>query len=209
MTYASSIDAKIATNTHTALNCVFSSARILQTAAAQGMVPKPHIFQQENKRLGTPINALILNWCITVLLICAPPAGKAFTFLLPLAAYPAWIFYGLSLLGLILFRRFQPNWPRPYRVWLIAPIVVICMSSFLAIFPFLGEDWLNSLVRLSVLFLAVPLYYLIRNRFTIEKLEFEDDARAADIRKSGTMGRDGANLRMFWRKEIRNRLKRL
>ncbi|KAJ3088859.1 b(0,+)-type amino acid transporter 1 [Quaeritorhiza haematococci] len=164
---------------------VFSSARILQTAAAQGMVPKPHIFQQENKRLGTPINALILNWCITVLLICAPPGGKAFTFLLALAAYPAWIFYGLSLLGLILFRRFQPNWPRPYRVWLIAPIVVICMSSFLAIFPFLGEDWLSSLVGLSVLLLAVPVYYLIRNRFTIEELEFEDDARAAEERYDG------------------------
>ncbi|KAJ3077823.1 b(0,+)-type amino acid transporter 1 [Quaeritorhiza haematococci] len=149
----------------------FGAARIIQTAATQGMLFKPEIFKRNNKRLGTPVNALLLNWFIAALLICVPPGEQAFSFLVALATYPAWIFYGISLVGLIVFRRLQPNWPRPYRVWLVAPIFVIGVALFLAIFPFFGSDWLSSLVGLVAMGLGVPVYYLIRNRFTLEELE--------------------------------------
>ncbi|KAJ3081595.1 b(0,+)-type amino acid transporter 1 [Quaeritorhiza haematococci] len=149
----------------------FGAARIIQTAATQNMLPKSTFFAQTNQRFGTPVNALLLNWFIAALLICVPPGERAFSFLVALATYPAWIFYGASLVGLILFRRLQPNWPRPYRVWLVAPIFVIGVAAFLAIFPFTGKDWLSSLVGLVLMLLGIPIYFLIRRRFKLEELE--------------------------------------
>ncbi|KAJ3071899.1 hypothetical protein HK102_006350 [Quaeritorhiza haematococci] len=149
----------------------FGSARILQTAASQGMLPYPIFFKRNHPRLATPTNALLLNWFIAALLICVPPGERAFGFLVALATYPAWIFYGISLLGLILFRRYRPDWPRPFRVPVIAPLFVIAVAGFLAIFPFFGTDWLSSLVGLLAMSVGVPMYFMIRRRFTLDDLE--------------------------------------
>ncbi|KAJ3091153.1 hypothetical protein HK102_001509 [Quaeritorhiza haematococci] len=155
----------------------FGAARIIQKAAQQRMLPFSDFFAQ-NSRFGTPVNALLLNGCICSFLICVPPGEDAFSFLVALATYPSWIFYGASLIGLILFRRLQPNWPRPYRVWLIAPIFVIGIALFLAIFPFTGKKWLSSLMALILVLLGVPVYFLIRRRFDLSELEDDDVFKA-------------------------------
>ncbi|KAJ3092797.1 hypothetical protein HK102_002725 [Quaeritorhiza haematococci] len=153
---------------------VFGAARIIQAAAAQGMLPKPDFFKRNNSLLNTPLNALLLNFLVAALLICAPPGEKAFNFLIGLVTYPAWIFYGISLVGLLMFRRLRPNWPRPFKIWLVAPIIVICVALFVTIFPFFGPDWLPSLVGLVVMLFGIPVYYLIRGRFTLDDMELKD-----------------------------------
>ena len=108
---------------------------------------------------------------ISAILTISPPGESAFSFLVDLATYPAWIFYGLTLLGLIIYRYQEPKIRRPFKVWLIFPIIVIIVSAFLTIFPFLSTDmssWLPSTISLTLMLIGIPVYMKLRKSFRIQ-----------------------------------------
>ena len=77
--------------------------------------------------------------------------------------FGGWIFYGLSVLGVISLRRKEPDKPRPYRTplypWL--PLLFVLMASFL-IANSLWNSPLPSLFALAFLVCGVPVYWLKR-----------------------------------------------
>ena len=75
----------------------------------------------------TPIYALILNGAIT--------AGYClvgeFPTLVTFYGVAGYTFYFLTVLGLIILRVKEPRLERPYKTWIITPIIFCCVSLFL------------------------------------------------------------------------------
>jgi len=88
----------------------------------------------ENRPFRTPIYALILHLGVTILLICAPPAGDAFTFVVSLSSYPTTVLFTAITIGLIKLRftkseKFQSPFKAPWVVIVIYLIGNIVSSS--------------------------------------------------------------------------------
>ena len=149
---------------------VFSGSRVIFAAAKADFLPFSGFFSKISS-FNTPVNALLLNWVLTVILMIAPPPGAAFSFLVDLVGYPTWIFYGLAVLGLLILRKTQPDRDRPFKVFVIVPFFVILMSIFLSVFPFYPTEtddfpyYLPPLLGLCFVFAGIPLwYYKVRGR---------------------------------------------
>jgi len=151
---------------------VFSASRVVFVAAKEGYLPFANFFGSVNERFGTPVNALLFNWAWTILLMLAPPPGEAFSFLVDLVGYPSWLFYGLSVLGLLIMRRSHPTKTRPFRVWPVAAVFFILIAVFLCIFPFVPPSdpsaltsggipyYLSALLGLIISLLPIGLWWV-------------------------------------------------
>lgn len=146
---------------------VFSASRVIQSSAASGYLPFSSFFATINTRTKTPVNALMFHWFCVVFLMFAPPPGAAFHFLVGFAQYPTWIFYGLSVLGLVIMRKTHPHLPRSFKSFIPTSFVFIAVSLFLAIFPFVPSEnpdypyYLPSLSGVFFILIGVPLWYVL------------------------------------------------
>lgn len=123
--------------THDCLSCSSNSsnerdltARVLQELAKDGITPFPNILMQ-NRPFKTPIVCLAIHLVITIILICAPPAGDAFSFVVGLGTYPTVFLLTLVTIGLIKLRldesdNFQSSFkvPRTILVFYLAGNIV-------------------------------------------------------------------------------------
>jgi amino acid transporter len=83
-------------------------------------MPFPDILQ-DNRPFGTPIFALAVHLGITVLFICAPPAGDAFNFIVSLSSYPMTFLLTLISIGLVKIRLTEKgSWRSPFTTpWVV------------------------------------------------------------------------------------------
>ncbi|RKP34692.1 amino acid/polyamine transporter I, partial [Dimargaris cristalligena] len=117
---------------------VFGVSRVIVAAAQKGYLPYATTWCHISPRTGTPVNALLLNFALVAVYTLGPPPGEAFQFLIDLVSYPSRLFYGLTVVGLLLLRRRDPNLPaRVFSVWLPLPYLFLITTVFLAIFPFI------------------------------------------------------------------------
>jgi amino acid transporter len=116
---------------------LFGAGRVLLAAAQARQFPGASIFAQLDRRFGTPLRAQLFNWAIVLLLICGPPPGEAFSFLVDLTGYPSNVFFAFSIVGLLLVRHSEPEKPRPFRVWKPVAYFFLCVAVFLCVFPWL------------------------------------------------------------------------
>lgn len=84
------------------------------------MLPFSNLFM-ENRPFRTPIYALILHLGVTVLFICAPPAGDAFNFVVSLSSYPTTVLLTAITIGLVKLRfTDRENFQSPLRApWIL------------------------------------------------------------------------------------------
>jgi amino acid transporter len=76
---------------------------VIQELAKDGIMPFPNIVMQ-NRPFRTPIWALVIHLGVTVLFICAPPAGDAFNFIISLSSYPTVLLLTAVTIGLVKLR---------------------------------------------------------------------------------------------------------
>jgi len=167
---------------------VYSAARVIHSAAEAGYFPFSSFFSKINPYTKTPVNALVFHWACVVFLMFAPPPGAAFEFLVQFAQYPSWIFYGLSVLGLLIMRRTHTHLPRPFKVFFLFPIIFICVAIFLAVFPFIPSEnpdfpsWLPSLAGVCFIIIGLPLWHVLVNRKSQEsEIEMAEKAPLEQI----------------------------
>ncbi|EPS37577.1 hypothetical protein H072_8712 [Dactylellina haptotyla CBS 200.50] len=135
-----------------ALNATtFTSGRLVYVAGKQGYLPKLFgklgvRFSRSSGRAGgedqgatlkvpifgtaytrTPIYAMLLNAVLTSFFTVI----GSFEALVAFYGVAGYSFYFLTVLGLIVLRYREPDLPRPYRCWIITPIVFCCVSLFL------------------------------------------------------------------------------
>lgn len=64
-----------------------------------------------------------------------------FSALLNFFSVASWTFYLLTVLGLLVLRVKEPHLDRPYRAWLVTPIVFCAVSMFLLLMPIFAAPW--------------------------------------------------------------------
>lgn len=74
-------------------------------------------------------------------------------------SFTAWIFYGGSMLALIVMRYTKPNAPRPYKVPIIIPYLVLIVSAYLVVGPIIDKPQIEYLYAVFFI-LAGLVFYL-------------------------------------------------
>ena len=144
-----------------ALNCFgclnasyFFVSRTTLSAAREGHLPEPLAYIHKKRR--TPMPALLLLFTLSSIAILV--LGSGATMLLAYFAFAIWIAYGLALFGTVVLRIIQPDLPRPFKVWIVNPVLMSLISAYLILAPFFQYP-IECCICFGVLLLSVPLYF--------------------------------------------------
>lgn len=74
-------------------------------------------------------------------------------------SFTAWIFYGGAMLALLVMRYTKPNYPRPYKVPIIIPVLVLVISSYLVVAPIIDKPQIEYLY--AVFFILAGLIFYV------------------------------------------------
>ena len=102
----------------------------------------------------TPINAMLLNACLTACYIFVGEFGTLVTFY----GVAGYTFYFLTVLGLIILRVKEPHLERPYKTWITTPVIFCCVSLFLLSRAVFAEP-VQTVVVVGFIAVGVPIYY--------------------------------------------------
>jgi APA family basic amino acid/polyamine antiporter len=121
-----------------------------------------HFLAKVHPRFRTPSNALIVQAILGSLLVVL---GGNFQQLFSLALYPEWVFYMLATASVFIFRKTEPDTPRPYKTWgyPVVPALFIAASSVVLFYTFKAKLE-NSLVATAVILAGIPVFLLFSKR---------------------------------------------
>lgn len=108
-------------------------------------------------RYHTPSVSLIVSAVLTSILILV---GGNFQQLFSLAIFAAWLFYMIAASSIFVFRKREPNTPRPYKTlgYPVVPALFVAASAVLLYYSF-ATNLRNSLWGSLVILAGVPVYY--------------------------------------------------
>ncbi|KAI7893472.1 amino acid permease-domain-containing protein, partial [Mucor mucedo] len=104
----------------------FSAGRVIMEVARQGLLPYGHVFGKVNPKIGSPVNAYLLQYVLSIIFILVPPPGAVYQFIVAFAAYPVYVFYFLMALAVLILRKREPFSKRPIS----APLVPYVSAIF-------------------------------------------------------------------------------
>lgn len=131
---------------------VFSSARLVYSSAEEGFLHD--IFAKVHPERGTPINALLLQGGLTALFVIV---GEFHT-LLTFYGVAGYIFYFLTVFGVIVLRIKEPDLERPYKTYIVTPVLFCCVALFL-VSRTIFERPLESLCAVVFILSGCPIYF--------------------------------------------------
>ncbi|CAL1292607.1 unnamed protein product [Larinioides sclopetarius] len=132
--------------------CLIAS-RLPFVAAREGHSAELMSYVQVNRL--TPAPALLFNGFIVFMMICAGNIGGLIDFF----SFVAWMFYGGTMITVIVMRFTEKDLPRPYKVPLIIPIVMSVISAYLVLAPIIENPQLEYFYALLFL-LSGLLFYI-------------------------------------------------
>lgn len=136
-----------------ALNAVvFTSARLIYTSAKDEFFPA--VFGHTHSKTNTPVNSLLLQAGFTLFFIIIGEFHSLLTFY----GLVGYLFYFLTVFGVIVLRIKEPLLDRPYRTYITTPIMFCCVALFLVLRT-VFEKPLESFYALCFVALGVPIYY--------------------------------------------------
>lgn len=135
----------------------FSTPRATLAMASDGLFFP--IFARVNSRYHTPMIALIAHGIWAAVLSLLGTFQELFTAVI----FTAWIFYGLSVLGVIVLRVKEPDLDRPYKcpLYPLPPVLFVLATAWIVINT-INADFKHALAGLGLMALGVPLYILFR-----------------------------------------------
>lgn len=101
----------------------------------------------------TPIYSLLLNFGMTTIYIIAGTFETLITFY----GVAGYLFYFLTVLGLLVLRVKEPDLERPYKCWITTPIIFCCVSLFLLSRSVVAAPW-TSLSLVPFLLIGTVIY---------------------------------------------------
>ncbi len=133
---------------------------ILGTARIPYAMARDGVFFQSLARVskGTrvPVIALVVQavWASVLAL------SGTFDQLTDLAIFAFWLFYGMVAAAVFVFRKREPNAPRPYRTWgyPVVPALFVLVTIFLIIRTIMSAP-LQSLIGLAIIAAGLPVYF--------------------------------------------------
>ncbi|KAL9884087.1 b(0,+)-type amino acid transporter 1 isoform X1 [Glossina fuscipes] len=132
---------------------LFAAGRLCFAASREGHLLD--ILSYVHVRRLTPAPGLIFHSLIAAAMVLYGTIDSLIDFF----SFTAWIFYGGSMLALIVMRYTKPNYPRPYKVPIIIPIVVLVISLYLVVAPIIDTPRIEYLY--ACLFILAGLIFYI------------------------------------------------
>ncbi len=145
--------------TGTANGHIMTSSRVFYAMARDGLFFKG--VGRVHPRFRTPHVAIIVLAGWAALLSLSGTFEQLYSYVI----FGFWIFMGLTVAGVIVLRRRQPDLPRPYRTWgyPLTPLLFVLSAVLLTVNSLVHAFW-NSFVGLALILLGVPVYYFWRSR---------------------------------------------
>jgi len=108
-------------------------------------------------RFRTPSVALIVQALLAMILLLL---GGNFRQFFSLAIFAEWLFYMIAGSTVFVFRRREPNAPRPYKVWgyPVVPVLFVIASGVLLYYTF-TDNLRNSAWGTVTILAGVPVFY--------------------------------------------------
>ncbi|XP_075227961.1 L-type amino acid transporter sobremesa isoform X2 [Lycorma delicatula] len=145
---------------------LFVAGRLCFAASREGHLLD--ILSYVHIRRLTPSPGLIFHSIIAVAMVLSGNMDSLIDFF----SFTAWIFYGGAMLALIVMRYTRPNFPRPYKVPIIIPVVVLIISLYLIVAPIIDTPQIEYLYAaffiVSGLILYIPFVYYGYNPSVME-----------------------------------------
>ncbi|XP_063298193.1 b(0,+)-type amino acid transporter 1-like [Pelobates fuscus] len=131
----------------------FSGGRVCYVAAREGHLPD--ILSMAHVNRLTPSPALIFTTFISLIMIIP----SDFSSIVNLFSFTAWLFYGITISGLVYIKIKKPDIPRPYKVPIIIPIIVLIASVYLVLAPIIFSPQLEYLY-VAIFILSGTILYI-------------------------------------------------
>jgi basic amino acid/polyamine antiporter, APA family len=118
-------------------------------------------------RFHTPSLALVIQALVAIILLLV---GGAFRELFSLAIFAEWLFYMIAASTIFVFRKREPDTPRPYRTWgyPVVPALFIIAAAVLLYYTF-TDNLRNSAMGTAVILLGIPVFYYFKNSRSLFK----------------------------------------
>ncbi|RKP09494.1 amino acid/polyamine transporter I [Thamnocephalis sphaerospora] len=98
-------------------------SRVLHEAARSNYLPGWRFLSIVHVGSNTPRRCILANGILALIALVVPPPGRAFDFLVEVSGFSYFLYMGLAVLGLIIVRYTEPAKARPFKVWIIVPII--------------------------------------------------------------------------------------
>ena len=159
---AALVAAGMALSIFVTLNGTIMSRARIPFAAARDRLFFPS-FARIQPRFQSPSTSLLVQALLSSVLLLA--LGR-FQQLFELAVFSEWLFYMLTATTVFVYRRRNPDAPRPYRVWgyPVLPAVFVLCSAAVLLSSFAG-NLRGSLIGSALILTGLPLYEWIRRRY--------------------------------------------
>lgn len=131
---------------------LFSGGRISFAAAREGLMPE--ILSMVHVHRLTPSPSLIFTTFIALVVLLAGD----FESIVNYASYTSWFFYALTVSAVIYLRFKKPKLPRPYKVFILIPVVVVISGVYLLIAPVLDNPQIEYLYVVLALLGGLIIY---------------------------------------------------
>ncbi|QQK47474.1 High affinity methionine permease [Penicillium digitatum] len=119
------------------LAVLIGQSRMLRECGRQGVLPFT-AFWTLTRPFGTPLGPYLVKWGLTVIMILAPPAGDAFSFVVDLGVYTSSFFGSVLTIGLVVtrIRRARLNLPPPEdKAWHVTVAFAILSNLYMVVIP--------------------------------------------------------------------------
>ena len=147
---------------------ILAGARVYYAMSRDGLFFKAAGRLSEKSK--TPVHSLWVQWAWTCVLCVSGSYGQ----LLDYVIFAVLVFYILTIGGLFVLRRTQPDVPRPYRAigYPILPGLYIVMATFICL-VLLRYKPQYTWPGLILVLLGVPVYLVWRRRGVVDVAETE------------------------------------
>jgi len=139
--------------------CFLTSPRVYFAQARDGLFFRK--FGDVHPRFLTPGFAILAQaiWAVVLLL------SGTYETLADYAMFALWIFYGLTVFGMMLLRRKWPDLPRPYKMWgyPVTPLLFLAVTAWFLGNTLIERPW-PSLAGLGLIATGVPVYFFWKRR---------------------------------------------
>jgi basic amino acid/polyamine antiporter, APA family len=145
---------------------IMSGGRVPFAVARDGYFFKA--LAEVHPRFHTPALALVVQAIMAILLLLV---GGAFKDLFSLAIFAEWVFYMIAASTIFVFRKREPDTPRPYKTWgyPVVPALFIAGAAVVLYYTF-AENLRNSIAGTLVILAGAPVYlYFARQKKTASK----------------------------------------
>ena len=134
---------------------VFSCSRLALSASREGHMP--NILSMVHRKRLTPMPAIFVTAVLSVIML-VPDSSRLET-LVQFFNFACWTNYGLAIFAVVVLRIRKPDLVRPYKVWIITPIIMTLVSLSLVIIPFINKP-VESAIALCIILAGLPAYIL-------------------------------------------------